>query len=56
MWFLWLRRIIKAFKLYFCSYKQVFSVVSRFHAHIVVATVAVATTGPAVSTLFRESL
>ena len=33
MWFLWLRRIIKAFKLYFYSYKYVFSVVWRFHAH-----------------------
>ena len=33
MWFLWLRRIIKAFKSYFCSYKHVSSVVWRFHAH-----------------------
>ena len=33
MWLLWLRHIIRAFKLSFCSYKHVFSVVWRFHAH-----------------------
>ena len=31
--FFWLRRVIKAFKLQFCPYKRVFSVVWRFHAH-----------------------
>ena len=33
MWFLWLRRIIKAFKLQFCSCKHVLLVGWRFHEH-----------------------
>ena len=50
MWFLWLRVIIKAFNCSFALTSLSFRQSGAF-THIVVATVAVATTGPAVSTL-----